>query len=83
MDQVFHLDTPVSVEDIEPLRSGDRVTISGNLYTARDAAHQRLLKLIEEGRGLPIPIMGQAIYYVGPSQAQPNGAIGAAGPTSP
>lgn len=82
MDRVFHLKTPLSVKDIEHLRSGDRVTISGYIYTARDTAHKRLLELIKAGKELPIPIEGQVIYYVGPSPAPPGRVIGAAGPTT-
>ncbi len=82
MDKVFHLETPISPEDVEPLRSGDRVSITGIVYTARDAAHRRLFELIEAGEQLPIPIEGQIIYYVGPSPAPPGRPIGAAGPTT-
>ncbi len=77
-----HLTTPLSDSDVEPLRAGDRVLISGILYTARDAAHRRLIELIDAGRELPIPIQGQVIYYVGPSPAPPGRVIGAAGPTT-
>ncbi len=82
MDEVIHLTTPFDVEGIKPLRSGDKVTISGILYTARDAAHGQLLELIEAGEELPIPIEGQVIFYVGPSPAPPGRVIGAAGPTT-
>jgi len=82
MDQAYHLRTPLNSNDIEFLRSGDRVTISGTLYTARDTAHRRLMELIEAGMDLPIPIEGQVIYYVGPSPAPPGRVIGAAGPTT-
>ncbi len=82
MTNLFHLKTPLSIEDIEMLRSGDRVVISGIIYTARDIAHRRLLELIDAGKELPIPIEGQVIYYVGPSPARPGRAIGAAGPTT-
>lgn len=82
MTNFFHLKTPLSIEDIEMLRSGDKVVVSGIIYTARDTAHQRLLELIDAGKELPIPIEGQVIYYVGPSPARPGRAIGAAGPTT-
>jgi fumarate hydratase subunit beta len=82
MNEVFHLKTPLSSADIEPLQSGNRITITGILYTARDAAHRRLLELIEAEKELPIPIEGQVIYYVGPSPAPPGRVIGAAGPTT-
>jgi fumarate hydratase subunit beta len=82
MNEVVHLETPLSVEDIEPLCSGNPVTITGIVYSARDAAHQKLLELIESGKDLPIPIEGQVLYYVGPSPAPPGRAIGAAGPTT-
>jgi fumarate hydratase subunit beta len=82
MDESIRLNTPLSIRDIEPLRSGDRVTISGIVYTARDAAHRRLVELIQSGKDLPIPIEGQVIYYVGPSPARPGRVIGAAGPTT-
>lgn len=82
MEGVVHLKTPLRGEDVTPLRSGDRVTVSGVVYTARDAAHRRLLELVQTGKQLPIPIEGQVIYYVGPSPAPPGRVIGAAGPTT-
>jgi fumarate hydratase subunit beta len=82
MDQVIDLKTPLTAEDVEPLRAGDRVTISGTVYTARDAAHRRLIDLLDEGKELPFPVDGQVIYYVGPSPAPPGRVIGAAGPTT-
>ena len=82
MDQVIDLKTPLTSEDVEPLRAGDSVTISGTVYTARDAAHRRLIDLLDEGKELPFPVEGQVIYYVGPSPAPPGRVIGAAGPTT-
>jgi fumarate hydratase subunit beta len=76
------LSPPLSEEDIAALHSGDRVLITGVLYTARDAAHARLVTLLKEGRELPIPLEGQIIYYVGPTPARPGGVIGSAGPTT-
>jgi fumarate hydratase subunit beta len=74
------LTTPL--ENVEALRAGDEVAISGVIYTARDAAHQRLVKLIAEGKPLPFDPKGAIIYYVGPSPAKPGEAIGSAGPTT-
>jgi fumarate hydratase subunit beta len=69
-------------EVAESLKAGDNVLISGTLYTARDAAHKRLVELIREGKDLPMDIKGQIIYYVGPAPAKPGQAIGSAGPTT-
>ena len=76
------LKTPLSDEDVEKLKIGDRVLISGNIYTARDAAHSRLVKALEEGKELPVEIKGQIIYFAGPSPAKPGNPIGSVGPTT-
>ena len=76
------LTTPLRDSDIEKLKAGDTVKISGIIYTARDAAHARLIKLLEEGKNLPFDPKGQIIYYVGPTPAKPGKAIGSAGPTT-
>lgn len=82
MHREIRLKTPLSDEDIGPLRSGDRAYITGTVYSARDAAHRRLLELVASGDNPPFPIAGQIIYYVGPSPAAPDRVIGAAGPTT-
>lgn len=74
--------TPLTDEVVESLRAGDRVLITGTIYTARDAAHKRLVQLIDEGEPLPIEVQGQIIYFVGPSPARPGEPIGSAGPTT-
>jgi fumarate hydratase subunit beta len=74
--------TPFTEEQTKGLKSGDTVLITGFLYTARDAAHARLVKLIEEGKELPFDIKEQIIYYVGPTPAKPGNVIGSAGPTT-
>jgi len=74
--------TPLTDEVVLDLRVGDRVLITGYLYTARDSAHKRLFELIEKGEPLPIDIKGQIIYYVGPAPAKPGHVIGSAGPTT-
>ncbi|NMA92178.1 MAG: Fe-S-containing hydro-lyase [Firmicutes bacterium] len=76
------LTAPISDEDILQLKAGDTVLISGIIYTARDAAHQRLVELMEKGEELPIDLVGQIIYYVGPAPAPPGKPIGSAGPTT-
>jgi fumarate hydratase subunit beta len=73
---------PLSDADVEALTAGDRVRITGVLYTARDAAHGRLLPLIEAGEALPIDLRGQIIYYTGPSPARPGEVVGSIGPTT-
>ncbi len=74
--------TPVSDEVVAKLRAGDRVYITGYLYTGRDAAHKKLIDLVKEGKELPLDIKGQFIYYVGPTPARPGKPIGSAGPTT-
>lgn len=76
------LTTPVSAEEIAKLKAGDQVLISGVIYTARDAAHKRLVELVEQGKELPFDIKDQFIYFVGPTPAKPGKVIGSAGPTT-
>ena len=68
--------------DLAPLKAGDTVLLSGVVYTARDAAHARMMELLDKGEELPFPIEGAAVYYVGPTPERPGCAIGAAGPTT-
>jgi fumarate hydratase subunit beta len=81
-DGIKDVTTPLDDEDAVSLRAGDRVRISGVLYTARDAAHGRLLPLIEQGQPLPFDVRGQIIYYTGPSPARPGDVVGSIGPTT-
>ena len=81
-DGIKEIITPLSDEDVVSLKAGDRVRISGVMYTARDAAHGRLLPLIEKGEPLPIDVKGAIIYYTGPTPAQPGDVVGAIGPTT-
>ena len=74
--------TPLKESDILDLRAGDRVLLQGVIYTARDAAHKRLVDLLREGKDLPIDLDGQVIYYTGPAPAKPGDIIGPAGPTT-
>ncbi len=76
------LQTPLTEDKIKGLKSGDSVLLSGVIYSARDAAHKRLIDLLNEGRELPLNIKDETIYYVGPSPAKPGNVIGSAGPTT-
>ena len=76
------LHTPLTPEVIMDLRSGDRVLLSGTVYTARDAAHARMAETLVAGGELPFPIEGTVLYYVGPTPARPGKVIGSAGPTT-
>ncbi len=67
MTEYIHLKTPLNDSTIEKLKAGDKVRISGVLYTARDAAHKRLIEMIESGKELPFDVKGQLLYYVGPT----------------
>lgn len=78
----YKLQTPLTRQALAPLCAGDTVLLSGTVYTARDAAHARMMELLDAGRELPFPIRGAALYYVGPTPERPGQAIGAAGPTT-
>lgn len=73
---------PLTEEKVRGLKAGDSVLLSGVIYTARDAAHKRLVDLLEKGESLPIDVKDSVIYYVGPSPAKPGMPIGSAGPTT-
>ncbi len=73
---------PLTNDVIQALHIGDKVFISGTIYTARDAAHQRLIELVKEEKELPFNLSGQIIYYVGPTPPKPGDPIGSAGPTT-
>ncbi len=74
--------TPLTDEVIERLNIGDHVSFTGVIYTARDAAHKRLIEMAARGEELPIDLKGQIIYYVGPTPPRPGAVIGSAGPTT-
>ena len=78
----YRLTTPVTKEDLAPLRAGDTVILSGIVYTARDAAHKRMMERLDKGEELPFDLEGSAIYYVGPTPEKPGEIIGSAGPTT-
>ena len=74
--------TPLDSQVIEKLKAGDQVSITGVIYTARDAAHKRLIEALDRGEELPLDLRGQTLYFMGPSPAKPGQVIGAAGPTT-
>lgn len=65
-----HITVPVAKEEIQDLRAGDYVYLTGVIYTARDAAHKRMDEVLSEGKELPLDIKNQMIYYMGPSPAR-------------
>src|SRR3990172_1420556 len=73
---------PFTEDDVAQLRAGDHVKFYGTIYTARDAAHRRMVTALADGSPMPFDIKGQVIYYVGPSPARPGRVIGSAGPTT-
>ncbi|TWT27468.1 Fe-S-containing hydro-lyase [Planomicrobium sp. CPCC 101110] len=73
---------PLTEADLHSLKAGDRVLLSGIVYTARDAAHKRMVEQEREGIVFPIDFAGQVIYYVGPTPSRPGEVIGSAGPTT-
>lgn len=79
---ILELIAPFSDQTIEILHAGDKVLLSGVIYTGRDAAHKRLYDLLMEDKPFPVDLKGQVIYYVGPAPAKPGRVIGSAGPTT-
>ena len=82
MKSATYIHAPLEDEVLEKLHAGDKVLISGIIYSARDSAHRRLVELINERKPLPIDLRGQIIYYMGPAPPKPGMAIGSSGPTS-
>lgn len=76
------IQAPIAKETAKSLRAGDYVKITGTIYTARDAAHKRMIETLEKGEELPIEIQGNTIYYLGPTPAREGRPIGSAGPTT-
>lgn len=78
----YHLNTE-ELREMQPhLNAGDRVVLSGTIYTARDAAHKRIFALLDQGKELPFPLKDAIVYYAGPTPAQQGMAVGACGPTT-
>lgn len=81
-EPAIEIRAPLTDEVVQSLHAGDRVRISGAIYVARDAAHQRFLQALRAGRPLPFDPRGQIVYYMGPSPARPGKPIGSCGPTT-
>lgn len=76
------IQTPLTKEIAETLCAGDYVYLTGTIYSARDAAHKRLIESLEKGEKLPLPLENEIIYYLGPTPPRPGKVIGSAGPTT-
>ncbi|MBI2854676.1 MAG: Fe-S-containing hydro-lyase [Chloroflexi bacterium] len=82
MAAALRLRSPLDSKEIQGLKAGDQVLITGTLYTARDAAHKRIVEALDKGKVPPFELDGQTLYYMGPSPARPGQVIGSAGPTT-
>jgi len=80
--EVKQIHAPIIPSEIAHLKAGDIIHLSGTIITGRDAAHKRLYQMIQEGKALPVELMNQVIYYVGPCPAKPGQVIGSCGPTT-
>ncbi|MDI6799600.1 MAG: Fe-S-containing hydro-lyase [Actinomycetota bacterium] len=79
---MLKIETPLKKEEIEGLKVGDEVLLTGTIFTARDAAHKRFMEALDNGDSLPIDLAGQVIFYAGPTPAGPGRTIGSIGPTT-
>ncbi|MCB5251064.1 MAG: FumA C-terminus/TtdB family hydratase beta subunit [Candidatus Cloacimonadales bacterium] len=80
--KTYYIKTPITKEQLSPLKKGDKVLISGTIYTARDAAHKRIIEALDNNTQLPFDLENQIIYYCGPTPARDGLPIGSAGPTT-
>jgi fumarate hydratase subunit beta len=80
--EIKRIESPLSEEVVSGLKAGEKVFLTGYIYTARDAAHKRFMEALDRGEPLPFDIQNQIIYYCGPSPAPPGRVIGACGPTT-
>jgi fumarate hydratase subunit beta len=81
-EDALNISSPIGPDIVDKLTVGTRVLISGVIYTARDAAHKRIVESLDRGEELPFDLAGQTIYYAGPSPARPGQVIGSVGPTT-
>ncbi len=80
--EIFNIETPLSEKVISKLNIGDKILLTGKIYTLRDSTHKKLLRYVKEGRKLPFEIKGSVIYYCGPTPAPLGKVIGSCGPTT-
>jgi len=80
--EIKRIKTPLTEKTINEMKAGEKIFLSGYIYTARDTAHKRFIEIINKGESLPVEMEGQIIYYCGPSPASPGKVIGACGPTT-
>ena len=80
--EIKKINTPLTKEILSTLKAGDMISLTGNIYTARDAAHKRLIDMINNGEKLPLDLENKTIFYAGPSPNKPNEVIGSVGPTT-
>lgn len=78
----YRIEEPFTKEKLKDLKAGDKVFITGTVYTARDAAHKRMTEMISKGEKLPFNPDNSVMYYVGPTPEKPGYPIGSAGPTT-
>lgn len=78
----YQIKEPFTAEKFRHLKAGDTVLLTGSIYTARDAAHKRLVELLKKGQALPFELKNAVVYYVGPTPEKPGNPIGSAGPTT-
>lgn len=82
MTEVKHISAPLTDADVQALKAGDTVAISGVIYTARDKAHALMVAALDGGESLPVDLQGQIVYYAGPTPSKPGQVIGSVGPTT-
>lgn len=78
----YTIKEPFTAQAFQDLKAGDTVFLTGTIYTARDAAHKRMIEMLEQGKPLPFELQNAVIYYVGPTPEKPGYVIGSAGPTT-
>ena len=79
---MISIHTPLTLEKVRSLHTGDQIKLSGTIYTARDAAHKRLIEMLDNGEKIPFDMRDAIIYFAGPAPATDDEVIGPCGPTT-